>query len=63
VKGRAGQEGRLESAFRDAGPRIVAALAARFRDLDLAQDAFAEAGLGRDSSKPAEKPSVSEAWR
>ncbi|HEX8216719.1 MAG TPA: DUF6596 domain-containing protein [Allosphingosinicella sp.] len=33
----------LERAAREAGPRIVAALAARIRDLDLAEDAFAEA--------------------
>lgn len=33
----------LEVAFREAGGRIVAALAARFRDLDLAEEALAEA--------------------
>jgi RNA polymerase sigma-70 factor (ECF subfamily) len=33
----------LEAAFRAAGGRIVAALAARYRDLDLAEEAFAEA--------------------
>ncbi len=33
----------LESAVRAAGGRIVAALAARFRDLDIAEEAFAEA--------------------
>lgn len=33
----------LESAVRAAGGRIVAALAARFRDLDLAEEAFADA--------------------
>jgi RNA polymerase sigma-70 factor (ECF subfamily) len=33
----------LEQVFRDAGGRITAALAARYRDLDLAEDAFAEA--------------------
>jgi RNA polymerase sigma-70 factor, ECF subfamily len=33
----------LEAAFREAGGRIVAALAARFRDLDIAEEAFAEA--------------------
>ena len=35
--------GALESVAREAGGRIVAALAARFRDLDIAEDAFAEA--------------------
>lgn len=33
----------LERAVRDAGGRIVAALAARYRDLDIAEEAFAEA--------------------
>lgn len=33
----------LEAAFRTAGGRVVAALAGRFRDLDLAEEAFAEA--------------------
>ena len=35
--------GALESAVREAGGRIIAVLAARFRDLDIAEDAFAEA--------------------
>lgn len=35
--------GALEDAFRAAGGRIIAALSARFRDLDLAEEAFAEA--------------------
>lgn len=35
----------LDRVFRTAGGRIVAALAARFRDLGLAEDAFAEACL------------------
>jgi RNA polymerase sigma-70 factor, ECF subfamily len=33
----------LERVFREAGGRIVAALAARFRDLDVAEESFAEA--------------------
>lgn len=33
----------LERAARQAGPRILAALAARYRDLDLAEDSFADA--------------------
>jgi RNA polymerase sigma-70 factor, ECF subfamily len=35
--------GALERVFREAGGRIVAALAARFRDLDIAEESFAEA--------------------
>ena len=35
--------GALERAFREADGRVVAALAARFRDLDIAEDAFADA--------------------
>ena len=35
----------LEAAVREAGGRVRAALAARFRDLDLAEEAFAEACL------------------
>lgn len=35
----------LEQAVREAGGRVRAALAARFRDLDLAEEAFAEACL------------------
>ena len=35
--------GALDRVVREAGARIVAALAARFRDLDIAEDAFAEA--------------------
>lgn len=33
----------LDQAFRDSGGRVVSALAAAFRDLDLAEEAFAEA--------------------
>ncbi len=35
----------LERVFREAGGRIIAALASRFRDIDLAEDALAEACL------------------
>lgn len=35
--------GALDRAVREVGARIVAALAARFRDLDIAEDGFAEA--------------------
>lgn len=37
--------GALDAAVREAGGRVRAALAARFRDLDLAEEAFAEACL------------------
>lgn len=33
----------LERVFRESGARIIGALAARFRDLDIAEDAFADA--------------------
>jgi len=33
----------LAAAFRSHGPRVLAALAARYRDLDLAEEAVAEA--------------------
>jgi RNA polymerase sigma-70 factor, ECF subfamily len=35
--------GALDRVMRDAGGRVIGALAARFRDLDLAEDAFADA--------------------
>jgi hypothetical protein len=40
-----GAEAILEGAVRDAGDRIRAALAIRFRDLDMAEEAFAFASL------------------
>ena len=33
----------LDRAVREASGRVIAALAARFRDLDLAEESFAEA--------------------
>ena len=39
------EPGGLEQAVREAGGRVRAALATRFRDLDLAEEAFAEACL------------------
>jgi RNA polymerase sigma-70 factor (ECF subfamily) len=45
-----------------ARPRVVAALAARFRDLDLAEDAFAEAALAALSVWDAEPPRDPAAW-
>jgi RNA polymerase sigma-70 factor (ECF subfamily) len=35
--------GRLEGSVRSAGPRVIAGLAGRYRDLDIAEEAFAEA--------------------
>lgn len=40
----------LERAFREHGGRVISALAASFRDLDLAEEAFAEACLRAQSS-------------
>ena len=52
----------LEAAFREAGGRIVAALAARFRDLDIAEEALAEAcsraAKAWSASGPPEAPSA-----
>jgi len=42
--------------------RVVAALAARFRDLDLAEDAFSEASLAALAAWPAEPPRDPAAW-
>jgi predicted RNA polymerase sigma factor len=44
----------LEQAVRQGGARIIAVLAARFRDLDLAEDAFSEACM-RAAEKLAER--------
>lgn len=46
----------LDRAAREAGGRIIAALAARFRDLDLAEDAFADACARAAEAWPAEGP-------
>ncbi|HWU62138.1 MAG TPA: DUF6596 domain-containing protein [Ensifer sp.] len=52
----------LEVAYREAGGRIIAALAARFRDLDLAEEALAEAcsraAKAWATSGPPEAPSA-----
>jgi RNA polymerase sigma-70 factor (ECF subfamily) len=45
----------LDQTFRDAGGRVVSALAAAFRDLDLAEEAFAEA-CARAAEKWGEAP-------
>ncbi len=46
----------------DARSRVVAALAARFRDLDLAEDAFSEAALTALAVWPADPPRDAAAW-
>ena len=46
----------LDRAAREAGGRIIAALAARFRDLDLAEEAFADACARAAEAWPAEGP-------
>jgi len=53
----------LDRAAREAGGRIVAALAARFRDLDIAEDAFAEACARAAETWPRDgEPSDPAAW-
>jgi RNA polymerase sigma-70 factor (ECF subfamily) len=53
----------LDQAARQAGPRIRAALAARFRSLDLAEEGFAEACARAASHWPAEGvPADPAAW-
>ncbi|HUZ14281.1 MAG TPA: DUF6596 domain-containing protein [Caulobacteraceae bacterium] len=46
----------LAEAARAAGPRVVAALAARFRDLDLAEEGFAEACARAAEAWPRDGP-------
>src|SRR5215470_8819971 len=55
-------EATLESVTRQAGGRIVAALAARFRDLDIAEEAFAEACVQAAEGWPAQMPRDPAAW-
>lgn len=52
----------LGRAIDDARGRVVAALAARFRDLDLAEDAFSEAALTALAVWPADPPRDAAAW-
>jgi RNA polymerase sigma-70 factor (ECF subfamily) len=53
----------LDRAARDAGGRVIAALAARFRDLDLAEDAFGDACLRAADAWPREgTPRDPAAW-
>ena len=46
----------LESTVRQGGARIIAALAARYRDLDIAEEAFSEACVRAAERWPAEGP-------
>lgn len=46
----------------DARPRVVAALAARLRDLDLAEDAFADATVAALAAWPGDPPRDPAAW-
>ena len=52
----------LDAVFRAAGGRIVAALAARFRDLDLAEEALAEACARAATAWAREMPRDPAAW-
>ncbi|HEY0627296.1 MAG TPA: DUF6596 domain-containing protein [Allosphingosinicella sp.] len=52
----------LSKAVREAGARIVAALAARYRDLDLAEEAFAEACARAAEKWEKEPPERPDAW-
>ncbi len=55
--------GVLDQIAREAAGRIIAALAARFRDLDLAEDAFSEACLAAVRTWPNEgEPADPAAW-
>lgn len=52
----------LEQIFREAGGRVVAALAASFRDLDLAEEAFAEACARAADRWGTDPPADPAAW-
>lgn len=52
----------LDQTFREAGGRVIAALAATFRDLDLAEDAFAEACARAVESWGEAPPADPAAW-
>ncbi|HEV7229651.1 RNA polymerase sigma factor [Brevundimonas sp.] len=52
----------LDRAFREAGGRVVSALAAGFRDLDLAEEAFAEACARAASAWIDRPPADPSAW-
>jgi len=55
-------EPHLEAAFRAAGARVIAALAARYHDLDLAEDSFAEACARAALHWRRETPANPAAW-
>lgn len=55
-------EDQLGAAFRAAGGRVVAALAARYRDLDLAEEAFAESCTRAAERWGATPPADPAAW-
>jgi len=52
----------LEAAFREHGGRVIAALAAAFRDLDLAEEAFADACLKAQAAWAEAPPHDPAAW-
>ena len=52
----------LDDAFRQASGRVIAALAASFRDLDLAEEAFSEACARAAGSWTASAPTDPAAW-
>ena len=52
----------LDRAVREASGRVIAALAARFRDLDLAEESFAEACARAAAAWGTEAPSDPAAW-
>jgi RNA polymerase sigma-70 factor (ECF subfamily) len=55
-------KGALEATVREQRARIIAALAARYRDLDLAEDSFAEACARAASAWRAAVPDRPDAW-
>ena len=55
--------GALDKIFREAGGRIIAVLAARYRDLDIAEDSFAEACARAAAAWPRDgEPRDPSAW-
>jgi RNA polymerase sigma-70 factor (ECF subfamily) len=52
----------LDATFREAGGRIISALAAAFRDIDLAEEAFADACAQAVEAWAVEPPSDPAAW-
>jgi RNA polymerase sigma-70 factor, ECF subfamily len=56
------EPGALETAVRDAGGRITAALAGRFRDLEIAEEAFAFACAQAVEAWPRKPPADAPAW-